>query len=136
MKEKLSSFLRGRTGADEFSRALLAVYLVLAVLTIFVKNAPLRFVLNGGALAVCVYMFYRMLSRRTDKRAEENRKYLLCVKKTKRWFLLRRNKRKYHKTHVYRACPHCGVQIRLPRVAGAHKCNCPKCGEDFPVDIK
>jgi hypothetical protein len=136
MKQKLTAFLRGRYGADAFSRGLLTAYLVIVVLTIFIKNAPLRFVLNGGALAVCAYMFFRMLSRRTEKRAEENRKYLLFLKNTKRWFLLRRNKWKYRKTHVYRGCPHCGAQIRLPRVSGSHECSCPKCGGSFDVNIK
>ena len=136
MKQKLASFLQGRYGADSLSRGLLIVYLVLAVLTVFIKNASIRMILNGVSLAVCVFMFYRMFSRKTDKRAEENRKYLLGVRKTKRWFLLRRNKWKYRKTHVYRVCPHCNAQIRLPRVVGDHQCDCPKCKKSFPVNIK
>ena len=136
MKQKLASFLQGRYGADSLSRGLLVVYLALAVLTVFIKNDPIRMVLNGICLVVCFCMFYRMFSRKTDKRAEENRKYLLGVRKTKQWFLLRRNKWKYRKTHVYRRCPHCDVQIRLPRVTGDHKCDCPKCGECFSVNIK
>ena len=136
MKQKLASFLQGRYGADSLSRGLLIVYLALAVLTVFIKNAPVRMILNGVSFAVCIFMFYRMFSRKTDKRAEENRKYLLGVRKTKRWFLLRRNKWKYRKTHVYRTCPHCNAKIRLPRVTGDHQCDCPKCGKCFSVQIK
>ncbi len=136
MKQKLTSFLQGRYGADSLSRALLIVYLVIAVLTVFMKNDLVRIVLNGISLVVCVFMFYRMFSRQTDKRAEENRKYLIGLRKTKQWFLLRRNKWRYRKTHVYRECPHCNAQIRLPRVQGDHKCDCPKCGDSFDVQIK
>ena len=135
MKQKLASFLRGRYGADELSRCLLTVYLVIALLTVFIKSSPASLILNGISLAVCFFMFYRMFSRQTAKRAEENRKYLLGVRKTKQWFFLRRNKWKYRKTHVYRECPHCKANIRLPRVAGEHKCDCPKCGNSFDVRI-
>ncbi len=136
MKQRLSAFLRGRYGADALSRALLAVYLVLAVLTVFVKNDPVRITLNGISTAVCIFMFYRMFSRKTDKRAKENRQYLLLVSRTKRKLLLHKNKWKYRKTHVYRECPHCKAQIRLPRVKGEHICDCPKCGDTFDVQIK
>ena len=136
MKQKLSAFLRGRYGADALSRALLVVYIAIAVLTVFIKNDFVRITLNGFSLVICAFMFYRMFSRNTAKRTEENRKYLLGVRKTKQWFLLRRNKWKYRKTHVYRECPHCHAQIRLPRVSGAHTCDCPKCKEVFDVQIK
>ena len=67
-------------------------------------------------------------------KAWENRKYLLMRRNAKQWFLLRRNKWKYRKTHVYRGCPHCHAQIRLPRVKGDHRCDCPKCGEKLTID--
>ena len=47
----------------------------------------------------------------------------------KGFFVLRKNKFRDRKTHVYRKCPHCKAQIRLPKVKGEHKCACPKCGE-------
>lgn len=136
MKQKLSAFLRGRYGADALARALLVVYIAIAVLTVFIKNDFVRMTLNVISLVICAFMFYRMFSKNTAKRTEENRKYLLGVRKTKQWFLLRRNKWKYRKTHVYRECPHCHAQIRLPRVSGAHTCDCPKCGSTFDVHIK
>ena len=135
MKQKLSAFLRGRYGADALSRALLVVYLVIAVLTIFIKNDLIRILLNGVSLLVCAFMFYRMFSRNINKRAAENRKYLHCARKSKQWLLLRRNKWKYRKTHVYRECPHCRAQIRLPLIPGDHQCDCPKCGNPFDVRI-
>jgi hypothetical protein len=136
MKQKLAAFFRGRYGADSFSRALLIVYLALALLTLFIGNTIFGAILNLVSLAVCVFMFYRMFSRQITKREEENRKYLLLVGKAKRNLLLHRNKWKYRKTHVYRECPHCHAQIRLPRLSGDHKCDCPKCQGAFDVRIK
>lgn len=136
MKQKISAFFAGRYGADALSHAMLAVYLALTVLAVFVENAPLRAALNALALAVSVFMLYRMLSRKTEKRTVENMKYLRLRRRIGQWFLLRRNKWKYRKTHVYRRCPHCGADIRLPREAGEHICDCPKCKKAFGVKIR
>ena len=136
MKQKLAAFFHGRYGADSLSRGLLIAYLVIAVLTLFIRNDIVCIALNALSIGICIFMFYRMFSRKITKRAEENRKYLLMRRNAKQWFLLRRNKWKYRKTHVYRGCPHCHAQIRLPRVKGDHRCDCPKCGETFSVNIK
>ena len=136
MKQKIAAFMYGRYGVDELSRALLVVYLVLAVVMLFIPNVIARAIINAFSLALCIFMFYRMFSKNISRRTAENQKYLRARRKIKEWFLLRRNKWKYRKTHVYRKCPHCGVQIRLPRVKGEHRCACPKCGESFGVDIK
>ena len=136
MKQKLSAFFRGRYGADTLARGMLVAYLVLAILTIFVQNGIVRAILNVAALTVSLLMFFRMFSGNIAKRTEENQKYLRLRRRVKQWFLLRRNKWKYRKTHVYRRCPHCGIDVRLPRRSGTHICDCPKCGGAFDVKIK
>ena len=103
---------------------------------LFIPNVIARMIINVFSLALCIFMFYRMFSKNISRRTAENQKYLRARRKIKEWFLLRRNKWKYRKTHVYRKCPHCGVQIRLPRVKGEHRCACPKCGDSFGVNIK
>ena len=136
MKQKIESFFRGRYGADALARGMLVAYLAISVLTVFIKNAPLCLLLNIIALCICALMFFRMLSKNTVKRSAENLKYLRFRGHLKQWFLLRRNKWKYRKTHVYRKCPHCDSNIRLPRRSGDHICDCPKCGKPFDVKIK
>ena len=136
MKQKIAAFMYGRYGVDELSRALLVVYLVLAVVMLFIPNVIARMIINAFSLVLCIFMFYRMFSKNISRRTAENQKYLRARRKIKEWFLLRHNKWKYRKTHVYRKCPHCGVQIRLPRVKGEHRCACPKCGDSFGVNIK
>ena len=136
MKQKIAAFMYGRYGVDALSYGILILYVVLAVVMLFIPNTIARVILNLVSLALAVLMFYRMFSRNISKRTAENQKYLRARRNIKEWFLLRRNKWKYRKTHVYRKCPHCKAQIRLPKVKGEHKCACPKCGESFPVSIK
>ena len=136
MKQKLASFMSGRYGADELSKGILVIYLLLAVVMLFIPNVIARTILYLISFALCIYMFYRMFSKNIPKRTAENQKYLHVKRKIKEWFLLRRNKWKYRKTHVYRKCPYCKIQIRLPKVKGEHKCACPKCGDSFDISIK
>ena len=135
MKQKLAAFFYGRYGSDELAKGMLAVYIALAVIMLFVGNTA-RLILNLISLALCFLMFYRMLSKNIAQRAQENQVYLHIRKKIKERLLLHRNKWKYRKTHVYRKCPQCGAQIRLPRMQGEHRCACPKCGNSFGVSIK
>ena len=135
MKQKLASFFYGRYGADALAKGMLAVYVALAVVMLFVGTTA-KIIINFISLILCFLMFYRMLSKNIAKRTQENQTYLHIRKKIKEWFLLCRNKWKYRKTHVYKKCPYCGVQIRLPRVSGEHRCACPKCGDSFGISIK
>ncbi len=135
MKQKLAAFFSGRYGSDALAKGILILYLILAVITLFVGNT-MRLILNLISFALCFFMFYRMLSKNTAKRVQENQAYLRIRQNIKKWFLLQQNKWKYRKTHVYKQCPHCKAQIRLPRVSGEHRCACPKCRDSFGVNIK
>ena len=37
--------------------------------------------------------------------------------------------------HVYKKCPHCRAQLRLPRKKGEHDVCCPRCKVTFSVKI-
>lgn len=135
MKQKLAAFFNGRYGSDALTKGMLVLYLILAVIMLFV-GSTLRLILNVLSFALCFLMFYRMLSKNKLKREQENQTYLRIRRNIKKWFMLNQNKWKYRKTHVYKKCPHCKAQIRLPRVSGEHRCACPKCGDSFDVNIK
>lgn len=135
MKQKLAAFFRGRYGSDALAKGMLILYLILAVIMLFVGNT-LRLILNLISFALCFFMFYRMLSKNKIKREQENQTYLHIRRNINKWFMLNQNKWKYRKTHIYKKCPHCKAQIRLPRIIGEHHCTCPKCGNSFGVRIK
>lgn len=70
MKEKLQRFLWGRYGNDRFNQFLMIVALVCLALSFF--GLRIFYVL---ALALLVYVYYRMFSRNMSKRSAENQWY-------------------------------------------------------------
>lgn len=125
----LARVMAGRYGVDQLGRALLWVYLGLAIAALVFR--PLYYV----ALALMVWMMFRIFSRNIYKRQLENQKYLRVSGKIKGWFTLQKNKFRDRKTHRYRSCPHCKATLRLPNKKGKHTVCCPKCRRDFDVKI-
>ncbi len=128
-RERLARFMYGRYGADQLGRALLWVYLALALGAVFFK--PLNFL----ALVLLVWILFRIFSKNIYKRQMENQKYLRFAGKVKGWFSLQKNKVRDRKTHRYRTCPYCKATLRLPNKKGKHTVCCPKCRKDFEVRI-
>ncbi len=58
------------------------------------------------------------------------------LRKTRKFFILQKNKLRDRKTHVYRECPRCHAVLRLPKKAGSHRAKCPRCTESFEVLVK
>ncbi len=135
-KKKLASFFSGRYGVDALAKGMLILYIFLAAVMIFVKNPILYMILQILSLILCILMFGRILSRNTAKRTAENESYLHLKKSIRQTVFLQRNKWKYRKTHIYRKCPHCHSQIKLPKKTGTHQCTCPFCRKLFDVHVK
>lgn len=136
MRQKLASFFYGRYGSDKLNLFLIVIYFILEILAIFIPNLVAKLILYAISLVLFVFVIFRMLSRNIPRRAAENAVYLKLTKGIREWLLLRKNKWKYRKTHVYRTCPSCKAKIRLSRIAGEHTCVCPRCKTTFSVKIK
>lgn len=128
--------MAGRYGADALGKALIIVYLILAIVSIFIPSIIARLVLNGLSLLLFIFIFFRMFSRNIPKRTAENGVYLKMKKGIREFFLLQKNKWKYRKTHIYKTCPSCKAHIRLKKISGEHACACPRCGTVFHVKRK
>lgn len=124
--------MQGRYGVDSFYKFLLWTYVAIVVVNIFVGSKILYFL----SLFVFIYMFYRFFSKNIYKRQAENIKYWNFREKVRKGFNLQKNKWKFRKTHVYRKCPHCKANIKLPKKKGKGICNCPKCKKDFEVRVR
>ena len=125
----------GRYGPDTLSRVTLWVYA--GVLVAFLI---LRLIFQGNMLASIIisasyslisggliyWMIFRILSRNIQKRRRENE--IFCG-----FFILRKNKWRDRKTHVYRKCPKCKAILRLPKAKGKHYVVCPRCKNRFEV---
>jgi len=116
----------GRYGNDNLNRFLTAISIVCLVLSFF---GPRIFYLL--AIAILVYVYFRMFSRNIYKRTMENNLYMRYEYKIKQYFAtLKRdmNQRKTH--HIYR-CPSCRQKIRIPKGKGRIEIRCPKCSQTF-----
>lgn len=115
--------------------------------------------------ALLFYMFFRMFSRNIRARSRENAKFAAFWVKTPfgkrnagkfdrfgsynnygytdytdKTRAPKNNKKKKQKLprdrdHVYRTCPECKANIRLPKKRGKHSVRCPRCSTLFDVKI-
>ena len=131
MKEKIGRFMAGRYGNDKLNQFMMAVFLVCAVLNLFVRNAYASTVLNSWECLLILLVCIRMFSRNISKRYAENQKYLALENRLRRFFGQKRYLMQQRKEyHIYK-CPGCKQKIRIPRGKGKISIRCPKCGEEF-----
>ena len=127
MRRRLEEFMQGLYGADEFSRFIMAVTLVLLILNMFTR-IPLLYLL---ALVFLGYGYFRMFSRNISKRSSENYAYLQKTERIRAWFgKMKRRIVQSRDYHIYK-CPSCGQKIRVPRGKGKICITCPKCRKEF-----
>ena len=130
IKNWLYRLLYGRYGSDTLNKVLLGVYLAVVilytVLSFFITDAIFSLVYLLLTLTLVIVIFWRMFSRKIEKRRRENEKF--CG-----FFRLRRNKFRDRKTHIYRKCPSCRAVLRLPKAKGKHNVVCPRCKNRFTV---
>lgn len=127
MKEKFYRFMQGRNGVDELARMHSWLVLILLLVGMFTRIGLFSLL----ALGVLIYMYFRVFSRNTSKRYEENRKYLdFRYNRTVAW---NRFKKRFAQRRDYKffKCPMCRQEVRVPRGHGKIEITCPKCREKF-----
>ena len=127
MREKLYRFMSGRNGVDDLARVHSWIVLILLLLAIFTKIGLFSIL----AFALLIYMYFRVFSKNTAKRYEENQKYLnFRYNRTVSW---NRFKKRMAQSRDYRffKCPTCKQQVRGPKGHGKIEITCPKCRETF-----
>lgn len=126
MKEKLYRFMQGRYGNDQFNQFLLIASVISIVLSFFGSS-----VFYPVALVILGYTYFRMFSKNTYKRSEENRKYLQATAKMRLRIQKWKNEMQQRKTHHIYKCPSCKQKIRVPKGKGCIEIKCPKCQNRF-----
>jgi len=82
-------------------------------------------------LAILIWCWFRILSRKTYKRSKENTTFLRMVFPiTSRYRSLKKRFRD-RKTHKYYRCPNCKQELRVPKGKGEITITCPKCKTKF-----
>lgn len=92
---KMANFFQGRYGIDELYKFLFILFWIIAILSIFIRNTIIYLL----EILICVFMFYRLLSRNIYKRQSENMKYLKIRDKVKGKITLQKRKWSERKTH-------------------------------------
>jgi hypothetical protein len=119
--------MSGRNGVDEFTQFQSIVVLVLLVLGLFTRWG----IFSLLALALMVYLYFRVLSRNTAKRRAENQKYLnLRYDCTVKWNRFKKRTGQRRNYRFYK-CPMCRQKVRVPKGHGKIEITCPKCRENF-----
>lgn len=117
LRYKFNQFMMGRYGSDKLNMALLITSVALSIIGAVIPWLKLVFVVISYGLMI--WAIYRMFSRKTYKRYQENRKFLQLFERIR------------DKEHRYFDCPRCRQQVRVPRGKGKISITCPKCREKF-----
>lgn len=127
-REKFQNFMIGRNGMDHLSRFCVYAALVLIFLSCFVRGASSA--LSAIALVILVYGYFRIFSRNTARRWEEDQKFMgLWGRFTGLFRNLGRSLK--DREHRYYRCPSCRQTVRVPRGKGNISIRCPKCHREF-----
>ena len=123
----MQRFMTGRYGGDQLSLHLLILGIALYLISLFTGFFPLSL----ASVGLYGYTAYRMLSRNTLKRSQENTRYLTAsysLRQKGRQAVLRFKNRKEYK---YFRCPQCHTILRMKRGSGTMHVTCGKCRHQF-----
>ena len=126
MMNFLRRFMYGRYGNDSLNNFLMVIAFVLLI-PYWITRWSVFWVLIVALLAIC---YYRMLSRRTYKRAAENSRFMTWWAPIRRK-TLGRSMQLQDKEHRYFKCPVCHKTLRVPRGRGKISITCPHCKHQF-----
>ena len=119
MRVCMSHFMMGRYGTDKLNMTILMAGLILCILAMINSLPILDLIFTVLSYGLMIWAIFRMLSRNTYKRYQENRKYLRLLERLK------------DREHRYFDCPRCRQPVRVPKGKGKIAITCPKCKEKF-----
>lgn len=118
LKEKWKRFVNGCYGVDELGKA---IFIICAVVYFLGAILHMEIIATLGFMGLIIELF-RMVSKQSWERSEENRKYLEFIRL---WKLKYENRKDFR---IYR-CKRCGRFIRVPKGKGKIQVTCTKCGD-------
>lgn len=122
-------FMQGRYGADALGNVLLWSGVVLSIIELFTG-----FIVMGIlGMAAYGYGLFRMLSRNTQKRRQENIAFCDARARIARTGKQLFSRAKHSGEYKYFKCPKCKAPLRLPRKVGQVTVTCKKCANRFDM---
>ena len=120
---RINKFMYGRYGIDELYKFLFYIYLILAIINLFLHNI----IITRNEFIIIFISIYRSLSKNTRQRRKENKLFLKLKKNIIKPFSnIKRNIQ--DKEHIYKKCS-CGTTLKLPlpKKYGIKHTKCPDC---------
>ena len=115
----LRRFMEGRYGMDKLNMAILWTGVIASLLSTLIPVQPFNLIFWILSYVLMFLSIFRILSRNTYRRYQENRKFLQIFDRLK------------DRDHRYFDCPKCRQMVRVPRGKGKIAITCPKCREKF-----
>ena len=131
-RERVMRFMSGRYGPDTLYHVIFWVCVGLIVINLFAESIIISII----ELGLFGWAIFRVMSRNVYKRQRENQIFMSIVQKVRAPFVMMGNKWRDRKTHVYKKCPKCKSNLRMPRDKGKHSVRCPRCSNLFDVKIR
>lgn len=124
----MSNFIRmmyGRYGIDELSKFIFYVFLILFIISFFIKNL----FLDITWILLLTIVIFRFFSKNINKRNKENKLYLKLKNKIEKPLKNIKRNFKERKENVYKKCHKCKTTLRLPLPyeRGIKHAKCPEC---------
>lgn len=111
--------MAGRYGTDKLSLTMLGMSLMLSVVSAFLGTSLANLVLTLLSYGLMFWALFRVFSKNSYARYEENRKFLRIFDRLKDY------------RNCYFNCPKCRQTVRVPRGKGKIAITCPRCKERF-----
>lgn len=131
MRDRFSQFMVGRHGNDQLNLFLLAVDAVLLIVGSVFGGSAVGRVLMALAFALLAVIYFRMFSRNTVRRQDENSKYLRARYRVLGKYRCIRERWVQRKDYKFFTCPSCKATLRVPRGQGSINIVCRQCGNSF-----
>lgn len=131
MRAWFTRLMAGRNGMDHLNRFLTVLLLILAVLSVFIRNSRLAGSLSILMLGLLIYVYVRMFSRNIYRRQQENGAYLRQRYKITSAWSGARERWAQRKDYRFFKCPSCRTRLRVPKGKGKLNIVCRKCGTSF-----
>ena len=125
--QRIAAFMNGRNGFDQLGLACIIGSLALQVIA-SVSGFPLLMLLS---LAAYGYSLFRIFSRKSYKRQQENEKFSAWWADVKTKTVQLWKRLKLYRQYKYFKCPQCKTLLRLSRGGGEKDICCPKCQHRF-----
>ena len=126
-RERLQQFMYGRYGMDGLGQFITWTAIACMLLSVFIG----RGILNTVALVLLVWGYFRMFSRNTQKRYQENCTYYRYVNRVRDYVNRQKSYMVQRRTHHIYKCPQCKQKIRIPKGKGRVAIRCRRCGTEF-----